>query len=100
MRVVDLGGEVPPGGEDGRDPAAWGVGAGAGVGGGARLVHCFEEHVDGVGTGAGDRDDQGALPVSAVRVSACGKWMASASLSGVVHVFDLSRLRHHWTVPR
>ncbi|CAN0365799.1 unnamed protein product, partial [Scytosiphon promiscuus] len=69
------------------------------LGAGARLVHCFEEHVDGVepGTGGGD---EGALPVSSISVSASGKWLVSASVSGAVYVFDLARLRHHWTASR
>ncbi|CAN0536269.1 unnamed protein product, partial [Ectocarpus sp. 8 AP-2014] len=53
---------------------------------GARLVHCFEEHVDGVRPGGGD---EGALPVSAITLSANGKWLVSCSVSGVVYVFDL-----------
>eukprot|EP00903_Cladosiphon_okamuranus_P017749 g16338.t1 len=72
----------------------------AAAGGGARLVHCFEEHVDGVALGDGDDGDgDAALPVSALTVSANGKWLVSASVSGVVYVFDLVGLRHHWTVP-
>ncbi|CAN0574839.1 unnamed protein product, partial [Ectocarpus sp. 12 AP-2014] len=67
------------------------------AGAGARLVHCFEEHVDGVRTGGGD---EGALPVSAITLSANGKWLVSCSVSGVVYVFDLVGLRHHWTAPR
>lgn len=63
----------------------------------AQLVHCFEEHVDGVKPGV---DDEGAVPVSAVALSANGKWMVSSSVSGVVHVFDLMGLRHHWVIPR
>lgn len=70
---------------------------GSGMEAGAQLVHCFEEHVDGVRPGC---DDEGALPVSAVTLSASGKWLASSSVSGVVHVFDLVGQRHHWMVPR
>ncbi|CAM9326903.1 unnamed protein product [Ectocarpus sp. 6 AP-2014] len=66
------------------------------AGAGARLVHCFEEHVDGVRPGGGD---EGALPVSAITLSANGKWLVSCSVSGVVYVFDLVGLRHHWTAP-
>lgn len=103
IRIVDL--TTPSGASEkergrgtAKDPAAGGVGV-------ARLVHCFEEHVDGVsiggGGGGGDGDgDDAALPVSAVTLSANGKWLVSASVSGVVYVFDLVRLRHHWTVPR
>ncbi|CAM9633408.1 unnamed protein product [Laminaria digitata] len=35
-----------------------------------------------------------------VAVSASGQWLVSASLSGVVYVFNLVKLRHHWAVPR
>lgn len=62
--------------------------------GAIRLTHCFEEHVDGVGPGGG------ALPLSAVTVSANGKWLVSSSASGVVYVFDLAEFRHYWSVPR
>lgn len=65
--------------------------------GAIRLTHCFEEHVDGVGPGGGG---DLALPVSAVTLSANGKWLVSSSASGVVYVFDLAELRHYWTVPR
>lgn len=91
IRIVDLGlGDGAP-----HDAAAGGAKAGAG----ARLVHCFEEHVDGV-QGGGGGDDEGAVPVSAIALSASEKWLVSASVSGVVYVFDLARLRHHWTVSR
>lgn len=62
-----------------------------------RLVHCFEEHVDGVGPGGGDG---GAVPISALTLSASGKWLVSTSVSGVVYVFNLASLQHHWTAPR
>lgn len=61
------------------------------------LVHCFEEHVDGVRPGGGD---EGEVPVSAVTLSATGKWLVSSSVSGVVYVFNLVEMRHHWTLPR
>lgn len=87
IRIVDLDLGVAKEKKDG-------TAAGGGVG---RLVHCFEEHVDGVKPGGGD---EGILPVSAVTLSASGKWLVSASVSGVVYVFDLVGLRHHWTAPR
>ena len=90
IRVVDLGI-----GKEERDGGT--ADDAAGGGGGARLVHCFEEHVDGVKPGGGD---EGLLPVSALTLSANGKWLVSASVSGVVYVFDLVGLRHHWTIPR
>ncbi|CAM9400784.1 unnamed protein product [Choristocarpus tenellus] len=64
---------------------------------GVKLVHCFKEHVDGVGV---EWKDEGAVPVVAMCISACGRWLASRSLTGVVHVFDLLTLEHHWTLPR
>lgn len=90
IRIVDLGlGDgTPPDAAAGRNKNETG----------ARLVHCFEEHVDGVQPGRGG--DDGALPVSAIALSASGKWLVSASVSGVVYVFDLARLRHHWTASR
>lgn len=91
IRLVDLG--------DGHGTrGAPGGGKGKSVGGeGPRLVHCFEEHLDGVRPGGGD---EGAVPVMMLAVSASGQWLVSASLSGVVYVFDLVKLRHHWAVPR
>lgn len=85
IRIVDLSAA-----KEKKDGATGGGGVG-------RLVHCFEEHVDGVSPGGGD---EGALPVAAVTLSANGKWLVSASVSGVVYVFDLVGLRHHWTAPR
>ncbi len=113
IRVVDLGidkaeaeregGTAETERERGRDDAAGGLGLGLGLGGGrarlARLEHCFEEHVDGVKVKPGG-GDEGSLPVSAITLSANGKWLVSASVSGVVYVFDLVGLRHHWTIPR
>ena len=62
-----------------------------------RLTHVFDEHVDGVRPGGGEA---GLVPVTMVKLSANGKWLASASLSGTVYVFDLEGLRHHWALPR
>lgn len=90
IRVVDLGnqgGTKARAGDRGDDV----------VRAGPRLVHCFDEHIDGVLPGGGD---EGALPVSAMTLSASGKWLVSASVSGVVYVFDLVGMRHHWTAPR
>lgn len=92
IRIVDLGVGDGNGGASGG-----GKGKSVGGGEGARLVHCFEEHIDGVRPGGGD---QGAVPVMTVAVSASGQWLVSASLSGVVYVFNLVKLRHHWAVPR
>lgn len=94
IRIVDLGGNSKRGDRDGTE-------APVDLGSGARLVHCFEEHVDGVRSGGSSVSrDEGAVPIWAVTLSVCGKWMTSASASGVVHVFDLTTLRHHWTLPR
>lgn len=94
IRIVDLGGSSKHGGGDG-------TGVPVDLGSGARLVHCFEEHIDGVRLGGNSASrDEGAVPIWAVTLSVCGKWMASASASGVVHVFDMTTLRHHWTLPR
>lgn len=90
IRIVDLGVA-----NEKRGSKADGTPTGGG--GVVRLMHCFEEHVDGVKPGGGD---EGVLPVSAVTLSANGKWLVSASVSGVVYVFDLVGLRHHWTAPR
>ncbi|CAM9496327.1 unnamed protein product, partial [Hapterophycus canaliculatus] len=67
IRIVDLDPHVGDGTP--HDAAAGRARAGAG----ARLVHCFEEHVDGVQPGGGGIDE-GALPVSAIAPSASGKW--------------------------
>lgn len=92
--VVELRGDSQPGGNDGSHSLAT-------VGSAARLLHRFEEHVDGVGTGGGGAStNEGAVPISAVTLSVCGKWLVSASVSGVVHVFDLTTFRYHWTLPR
>lgn len=101
IRIVELA--APLGITDKARGTANDAAAGGGSGGGASLVHCFEEHVDGValgGGGDGDGDGDAALPVSALTISANGKWLVSAAVSGVVYVFDLVGLRHHWTVPR
>lgn len=104
IRVVDLATAL---GIADKERGTANAAAATAAGGGARLVHCFEEHVDGValggrlgGDGDGDGDGDAALPVSALSVSANGKWLVSASVSGVVYVFDLVGLRHHWTAPR
>lgn len=91
IRIVDLGSGHGNGGASGGEKGK------SGGGEGARLVHCFEEHLDGVRPGGGD---EGAVPVMMLAVSASGQWLVSASLSGVVYVFDLVKLRHHWAVPR
>lgn len=91
IRIVDLGEDLGRAGD-----RAQGKGDSLRAAG-PHLVHCFEEHVDGVSPGGGD---EGAVPVSVVTLSASGRWLASASVSGVVYVFDLVGLRHHWTAPR
>lgn len=100
IRIVDLAGTCKSGG-DSKLGAGLRKDSTSNLGAEACLVHCFEEHVDGVSVGgSGTFRDEGAVPIRAVTVSVCGKWMASASTSGVVHVFDLTTLRHHWTLPR
>lgn len=87
LRVVDLGGNV--GTERSSDIAGQ-------FRLDAQLEHCFEEHVEGVGRNA---KHEGAVPVAALSLSPCGRWLASGSVTGVVHVFDLAKMAHHWTVP-
>lgn len=66
----------------------------------AKLVHYFEEHANDVSGETANAREYGVVPVTSLSVSACGDWLAAALASGVVHVFNLERLQHHWMIPR